>query len=250
MTRRLTIKATLAVSCLATAMAFPFLTSFDLGIRQRRASFRLQETHTLEGRQIDAAVTPLNNFVLVKVAKAADQTKGGIILSAKAKEKKTEGLVISTGPGKTHQESGVLIEIPVRSGEGVVYGKFDGTELDYDGEKHTLIRDDDILVKFRGKELSLDAVEVINDNVLVEVEAKEQETSGGLLVASSSNKKKPSTGMVVKIGPGRRASSGELMPMEVEVGDMVKFRDFAGNEVSIGDNPFAVVRMVDILAKF
>jgi chaperonin GroES len=46
------------------------------------------------------------------------------------------------------------------------------------------------------------------------------------------------------------AANGELMPMEVANGDMVKFRDFAGNEVNIDDKEYSVVRMADILAKF
>jgi chaperonin GroES len=45
-------------------------------------------------------------------------------------------------------------------------------------------------------------------------------------------------------------SDGTIMPMDVEVGDMVKFRDFAGNEVEIGDEDFSVVNVADILAKF
>jgi chaperonin GroES len=216
----------------------------------RTTSTRLQE-HKLEGRTIEEPVKPLNNFILVKVAESLDQTDGGIILTAKAKQKKTEGIVVSCGPGRTHQESGLLLDIPVSEGDSVVYGKFDGTELDYDGEKHTLIRDDDVMVKFQGETLSLDNVEVTNDNVLVYVEENEQATSGGLLIAqSSTNQKRPTTGEVVKVGPGRRTMNGDSTPMEVVVGDMVKFRDFAGNEVKIDGKEYSVVRMPDILAKF
>lgn len=55
---------------------------------------------------------------------------------------------------------------------------------------------------------------------------------------------------MVKIGPGRMASNGELMAMDIAMGDMVKFRDFAGNEVDIENEEYSVVRMPDILAKF
>jgi chaperonin GroES len=210
-----------------------------------------EESHRLEGRTITGPLEPLNNFVLVKVAKSEDQTSGGILLTAKAKAKKTEGTVVAVGPGRAHPESGYLLTIPVQPGEGVVYGKYDGTEVDYDGEKHSLIREEDILVKYTSNQLTLDNVEVLNDNVLVFVEPKEEETSSGLLIASSSSsKKKPSTGMVAKVGPGRRTMTGTLTPMEVIVGDMVKFRDFAGNEVKIDEKEYTVVRMADILAKF
>lgn len=175
-----------------------------------------------------------------------------VILERKqAKIKKTEGSVISVGPGKTHPESGLLFPMPVVPGEGVVYGKYDGTEVDYDGETHTLIRDDDILVKFSGKELTLATADVVSDNVLVKVEYNEDETPSGLVIAATVRKGgKPSTGEVVKVGPGKMASNGQIMTVDINNGDMVKFRDFAGNEVDIDGGEYAVVRMTDILAKF
>lgn len=193
----------------------------------------------------------MNNFLLVKKVPAVESTTGGILLTGKAKIVKTEGTVISVGPGKTHPESGITIPMPIQPGEGVVYGKYDGTEIDLDGDKHTLIRDDDILVKFTGTALSLESVDVVRDNVLVEVDSSDQQTEGGILIAKSSNtEKRPSTGKVVKVGPGRIAANGELMPMDVDVGDMIKFRDFAGNEVDIEGREYSVVRMADILAKY
>ena len=45
-----------------------------------------------------------------------------------------------------------VFDMPVSPGDGVLYGQFDGTEIDLDGVKHTLIRDDDILVKYYGDE--------------------------------------------------------------------------------------------------
>lgn len=205
----------------------------------------------LEGRDIDGALKPTNNFILVKLADIEDETEGGILLTGTAKIKKTEGTVISVGPGRTHQESGLLFPMPVAEGDGVVYGKYDGTEVDYEGEKHTLIRDDDVLVKFSGEKLTLESADVVSDNVLVKVDNSEEETSSGLVIAATSKKgSKPSTGVVVKVGPGRMASNGEIMTVDISVGDMVKFRDFAGNEVKIGADEFAVVKMTDILAKF
>jgi chaperonin GroES len=141
--------------------------------------------------------------------------------------------------------------MPVASGENVVYGKYDGTEIDIDGDTHTLIRDDDILVKFTGDELILDTVDVVRDNILVKVDKSEEETEGGILLAkSATSEQKPSTGTVVKVGPGKMAADGTLMPMDVAVDDMVKFRDFAGNEVEIQGEEFSVVRMADVLAKY
>lgn len=205
----------------------------------------------VDGRTVDGEVKPANNFILVKIADAIEKTDGGILLTGKAKVVKTQGKVVSVGPGKTHPETGAVFDMPVAPGEGVVYGKYDGTEINIDGTKHTLIRDDDILVKFTGDELSLATADVVRDAVLVNVETKETSTEGGILIAKSSkSESKPSTGKVVKVGPGRFAMNGDKMEMEVSEGDYVKFRDFAGNEVEIDGEEYSVVRMADILAKF
>lgn len=238
------MKVTLSLALLSSVSAFaptPFTA-------RQPISLQLE----LEGREIEGALVPCTNFILVKVAEAEDQTEGGIILSGRAKQKKTEGVVVSVGQGRTHQESGITFPMPVSQGEGVVYGKYDGTELDYDGCKHTLIRDTDIMVKYSGGKLTLETCDVTSDTVLVKVNRNgEEEMASGLLIASSaSSNSKPSTGKVVKVGPGRMAENGEMMDMDVAVGDEIKFRDFAGNDVSIEREDYAVVRMPDILAKF
>jgi chaperonin GroES len=205
----------------------------------------------LDGRKIEGSVQPLNNFLLVRKAPLLEETVGGILLTGKAKIVKTEGKVISVGPGRTHPDSGLVFEMPVAPGDGVVYGKYDGTEVDIDGDKHTLIRDDDILVKYSGDELTLESIDVIRDSVLVFVDKSEEETEGGILLARTSKAdSKPSTGEVVKVGRGRMASNGKLIAMDVAVGDMVKFRDFAGNEVEIEGKEYTVVKMADILAMY
>ena len=168
-----------------------------------------------------------------------------------AKIQKTEGKVISVGPGSTHPESGKVVPMPVNEGDGVVYGQYDGTEVEYDGDRHTLIRDSDILVKYTGDKLTKDSVEAVGDYVLVQVEMKDEETSSGLILTKAKDdNSRPSTGVVVRVGPGKMASDGEMMPMTVSEGDKVKFRDFAGNEVQIGEEEFSVVKMADVLAKF
>jgi chaperonin GroES len=205
----------------------------------------------VDGRTVGGDLVPSNNFILVKIVEAEEQTLGGILLTGKGKVKKTEGTVVSVGPGSTHPDTGVVFDMPVAPGDGVVYGKYDGTEIDLDGTKHTLIRDNDVLVKYTGDELTLENSEVVRDAVLVHVEMKDFSTDGGILIAKSSkSEQKPSTGKVVKVGPGRFATNGDVMEMQVVPGDYVKFRDYAGNEVGIGDEEYSVVRMADILVKF
>jgi len=163
---------------------------------------------------------------------------------------KTEGIVAAVGPGKFHPDSGIPFPMPVEQGDSVIYGQYDGTELGIDGETHSLIRDTDILVKFKGGPLSVDNVEVVNENVLVLVQTRELETAGGLILGSGTAQQRPSTGTVVKVGPGRMVESGDLIAMSVEAGDEVKFMDFAGNEIKIGEKEYSVVKMAEIMAKF
>ena len=249
------------VSLVLSCAVFERTSGFTPAIRQCTASSNtllMATTETtegvmkLDGRRIRGTVQPLNNFVLVQTAEAISSTEGGILLTGKAKIKKTEGTVVAVGPGKTHQDSGITVTMPVGVDDGVVYGKYDGTVIDLNGKQHTLIRDDDILVKFTGETLSLDSVDVVNDNVLVFVDKSEIETEGGILIAKTSKnaEKRPSTGEVIKVGPGKIASNGERIPMDVNPGDMVKFRDYAGNEVEIDNKEYSVVRMFDILAKY
>lgn len=210
----------------------------------------LHAVKTLEGWKIDGAIKPVNNFILIERAKEEEQSDGGILFSKSAKVKKTQGKVLSVGPGKPHPDSGKPFPMPVSPGDNVVYGQYDGTEVNIDGVTHSLIRDNDILVKFSGDELTVDSVEAVNDGILVFVETKETSTSTGLILSTGENTKRPSTGEVVKVGPGRMGASGELLPMSVAVGDQVKFLDFAGNEVKIGDKEYSMVTMPEVIAKF
>jgi chaperonin GroES len=142
--------------------------------------------------------------------------------------------------------------MPISVGDTVYFGKFDGEELTYNGATHTLIRDDDVLVKFSaGIEPTLENAEVIWDSVLVKVIEIDPIESGGLLVAATVKKSTVSSiAEVIKVGPGRYAFNGELMEMDVTPGDLVKFRDYAAQAVEIGGEKLAVVRMNDLLAKF
>ena len=82
---------------------------------------------------------PLADRVLVKPMAAEEKTFGGIIISDSAKEKPLRGEVIATGEG-TKDEEMLLSE-----GDVVLYGKYAGTELEYDGEKYLIMRQSDVL---------------------------------------------------------------------------------------------------------
>ena len=83
---------------------------------------------------------PINYRVVVKPAPAEEKTKGGIIIPDTAKEKQQRGEVVAVGPGK----EGNLMTVQV--GDIVLYGKYAGQELNYEGYDYLIMREDDILV--------------------------------------------------------------------------------------------------------
>lgn len=83
---------------------------------------------------------PINDRVVVKPLPAEEKTKGGIIIPDTAKEKPQQGEVIAVGPGK----EGVKLNVSV--GDRVLYGKYAGQELNYNGDEYLIMREDDILV--------------------------------------------------------------------------------------------------------
>ena len=87
---------------------------------------------------------PLQDRVIVKQTEAEDKTKSGIYLPDAAKEKPTKGKVISVGPGK-FDDKGKRMQINVKSGDTVYYGKYSGTDIEVDGEKFVILRESDIL---------------------------------------------------------------------------------------------------------
>jgi chaperonin GroES len=87
---------------------------------------------------------PLADRVIVKQSDAEEKTKTGIVLPDSAKEKPTKGKVISVGPGKL-DDKGKPMEIGVRTGDTVYYGKYSGTEIEVNTEKFVILRESDIL---------------------------------------------------------------------------------------------------------
>ncbi len=83
---------------------------------------------------------PINDRVVVKPAPAEEKTAGGIIIPDTAKEKPQRGEVIAVGPGKDD------IAMTVKAGDIVLYGKYSGQELHYEGADYLIMREDDILV--------------------------------------------------------------------------------------------------------
>jgi len=89
-------------------------------------------------------IRPLDDRILVKPQEAEEKTKSGIYLPEAAKEKPMMGKVIAVGPGKLNDE-GHRTPMAVKKGDTVVYGKYSGTEIELDGEKHIIVRESELL---------------------------------------------------------------------------------------------------------
>ena len=84
-------------------------------------------------------IKPLADRVLIKPAPAEEKTAGGIIIPDTAKEKPLQGEVLATGNGTKDEE------MVLKAGETVLYGKYAGTEVEFDGVKYLIMRQSDVL---------------------------------------------------------------------------------------------------------
>ncbi|HHL72348.1 MAG TPA: co-chaperone GroES [Bacteroidetes bacterium] len=89
-------------------------------------------------------IKPLADRVVVKPIEAQEVKQGSIIIPDTAKEKPMQGEIVAIGPGKV-SESGSKIDMEVKKGDKVLYGKYSGTEVTIDGEDYLIMRESDIL---------------------------------------------------------------------------------------------------------
>jgi len=90
------------------------------------------------------ALQPLHDRVLVRRTESEEKTSGGLIIPDSAKEKPSEGEIVAAGPG-ARKDSGELIEMAVKAGDTVLFGKWSGTEVTIDGEELLMMKESDIM---------------------------------------------------------------------------------------------------------
>ena len=90
------------------------------------------------------AFRPLGARVLVKRVEEESKTAGGIIIPDTAKEKPQEGEVIAVGRG-AKDDDGDRIELDVKVGDKILFGKWSGTEVKLDGKDLIIMKESDIL---------------------------------------------------------------------------------------------------------
>ena len=88
-------------------------------------------------------IKPLEDRVLIQIKEAESTTASGLVIPDSAKEKPQEVVVIAAGPGRFDGDDRVPMDIKV--GDTVVFSKYGGTELKYDGEEYLLLNSRDVL---------------------------------------------------------------------------------------------------------
>ena len=87
---------------------------------------------------------PLHDRVVVRRLDSEEKTKGGIIIPDTAKEKPSEGVIVSVGPG-ARDENGKVAALDVKAGDRVLFGKWSGTEVKLNGEDLLIMKESDIM---------------------------------------------------------------------------------------------------------
>jgi chaperonin GroES len=91
------------------------------------------------------------------------------------------------------------------------------------------------------------AIQPLHDRIIVEAAAKEEKSAGGIILPDTAQEK-PQRGKVLAVGPGKRLDSGQLAPLDVQVGDTVLYGKYGGTEVKVDGTDYVILRAEDVLA--
>eukprot|EP00188_Purpureofilum_apyrenoidigerum_P003958 Plantae.Rhodophyta-Purpureofilum_apyrenoidigerum.ctg4294.p1 GENE.Plantae.Rhodophyta-Purpureofilum_apyrenoidigerum.ctg4294~~Plantae.Rhodophyta-Purpureofilum_apyrenoidigerum.ctg4294.p1 ORF type:complete len:247 (-),score=57.14 Plantae.Rhodophyta-Purpureofilum_apyrenoidigerum.ctg4294:61-801(-) len=206
-----------------------------------------QGSHMLQGRKISSVPKPVRNFIFAKRASAADVTEGGLVLTGTAKEKPNFGTVLDVGSGGYFRLTGIKMPIVVQKGDSVIFGKFGGLEVTFDGAKHMFVDQFDVLCKLTNGEYTAESVEPLFDRVFVKIAERAEQTASGIMIAPSSTEIK-NIGEVLAVGPGKALENGEFEEMPVKRGDSVVWGEYVGTKLKFGREEYIVLRASDIFA--
>ncbi|MGB6058611.1 MAG: co-chaperone GroES [Microthrixaceae bacterium] len=91
------------------------------------------------------------------------------------------------------------------------------------------------------------SIQPLEDRIVVRPAEAEEKTASGLVIPDSA-KEKPQQGEVLAVGPGRRSDTGDLIPLDIAVGDTVVYSKYGGTEISIEGEDVLILSGRDILA--
>jgi len=87
---------------------------------------------------------PLGDRIVIELIEAEEKTAFGIVLPDSAKEKPQEGKVVAVGTGRV-LDNGTRVELDVKEGDKIIFSKYAGTEVKYEGNEFLILRENDIL---------------------------------------------------------------------------------------------------------
>jgi len=103
-----------------------------------------QHSHAKGRSAVSVSIKPLEDRIVVKTLEAEQTTASGLVIPDSAKEKPQEGEVLAVGPGRI-DDNGNRVPLDVAVGDKVIYSKYGGTEVKYDGEEYLILSARDIL---------------------------------------------------------------------------------------------------------
>lgn len=87
---------------------------------------------------------PLGDRIVIELVESEEKTASGIVLPDSAKEKPQEGKVVAVGTGRV-LESGERVALEVSVGDRIIFSKYSGTEVKFEGTEYLILRENDIL---------------------------------------------------------------------------------------------------------
>jgi chaperonin GroES len=94
---------------------------------------------------VSVSIKPLEDRILVQPLDAEKTTASGLVIPDTAKEKPQEGKVLAVGPGRWDEDGKNRIPLDVAEGDVVVYSKYGGTEVSYNGQDYLILSSRDVL---------------------------------------------------------------------------------------------------------
>lgn len=91
-------------------------------------------------------------------------------------------------------------------------------------------------------------IKPLSDHILIEPIKEEKKTKEGIFIPETIEKEKAEQGMVLAVGPGRKTSSGKIIPLEVRSGQKVLFAKYGPSEIKVEDREYLIIKEEDILA--
>ena len=94
---------------------------------------------------MSVTIKPLEDRILVQTLEAEQTTASGLVIPDTAKEKPQEGKVLAVGPGRFDEDGKHRIPLDIKEGDVVIYSKYGGTEVKYNGEEYLILSARDVL---------------------------------------------------------------------------------------------------------